>query len=85
MRLLPQTVSATGAEADLSRRDDYRNLVWSIRPMTDLQTRLGKFTSTAKTDEVRASSWIARHPRWTLAIGILLLAADIVFALKAYG
>ena len=53
--------------------------------MTDLQTRLGKFTSTAKTDEVRASSWIARHPRWTLAIGILLLAADIVFALKAYG
>ena len=38
--------------------------------MTDLETRLSKFTSAAKADEVRASSWIARHPGWTLAIGI---------------
>jgi hypothetical protein len=50
--------------------------------MTDLQTRLGKFTSTAKTDEVRASSWIARHPRWTLAIGIAEAAVIVWLAFK---
>lgn len=45
--------------------------------MTDLETRLSKFTSTAKADEARASGWIARHPGWTLAIGI---AQTIVIA-----
>lgn len=38
--------------------------------MTDLETRLKQFTTKAEAEEVKASSWIARHPGWTLAIGI---------------
>lgn len=33
-------------------------------------------------EERKAKTWIARHPGWTLAIGIVLLAADIYQALK---
>jgi hypothetical protein len=85
MRALSHVVPSSGAEAGLSIDPGDPHVFRRLRDMTDLQTRLGKFTSTARTDEVRASSWIARHPRWTLAIGILLLAGDIVLALKAYG
>lgn len=47
------------------------HVLWRIQDMTDIETRLSKFASTAKAEEVKSSSWIARHPGWTLAIGII--------------
>ncbi len=53
--------------------------------MTDIETRLSKFTSASGKEEAKAASWIARNPGWTLLIGIVLLMGDIVLAFKAYG
>lgn len=52
--------------------------------VTDLETRLSKFGGTAKTEETKASTWIGRHPGWTLAIGIVQFALIAYLALKAY-
>jgi hypothetical protein len=51
--------------------------------MTDLKVETGKFTTALKADEVKASNWITRHPGWALAIGFILLAGDVYFALKS--
>lgn len=53
--------------------------------MTDIETRLGKFTNKTRAEEAKATSWIGRHPGWTLAIGIVLLLGDLILAIKAYG
>lgn len=50
--------------------------------MTDLETRLSKFSSASKAEEVKASTWIGRHPGWTLAIGVVQSLLIIWLALK---
>lgn len=39
--------------------------------MSDIETKTGQFTSAVKAQEVKASTWIGRHPGITLAIGIV--------------
>lgn len=39
--------------------------------------------SQAAAEERKAKTWIARHPGWTLAIGVVLLLGDAYFAIKA--
>lgn len=50
--------------------------------MTDIETRLSKFGTTAQAEEVKASSWIARHPGWTLAIGTVQFLVIVWLAFK---
>ena len=45
----------------------------------------GKFTTAVKADEIKASTWVGRHPGWTLAlIGAQWLVIAFL-ALRAYG
>ena len=53
--------------------------------MTDIKTETGKFTSAVKAEEVKASTWIGRHPGITLAIGMVQTILIVVLAFKAYG
>jgi hypothetical protein len=53
--------------------------------VTDLRGEAGKFTDAMKADEVKASSWVARHPGLTLAIGGIQLLLNAYLALKAFG
>jgi hypothetical protein len=48
----------------------------------NIKLETGKFTSAVKAEEAKAQSWIARHPGWTLVIGVVLLVADIYQALR---
>lgn len=50
--------------------------------MTDIETRLGKFTNKTRAEELKASTWIGRHPHWTLAIGIAQLLVIVWLAFK---
>lgn len=50
--------------------------------MTDIETRLSKFTSASGNEERKAASWIARHPGWTLAIGMVQFLAIVWLAFK---
>lgn len=52
--------------------------------MSDLEVKTGQFTSAVKAEEVKASTWIGRHPGATLAIGVVLFAAVVFLAFKAY-
>lgn len=62
--------------------------------MSDLKVETGQFSKAEKAyrdakaafdaAEGTGQNFIARHPGWTLAIGVLLLLGDLYFAFKAY-
>lgn len=50
--------------------------------MTDLEVKTGQFTSAIKAEEVKASTWVGRHPGWTLAIGVVQFLIIVWLAFK---
>lgn len=52
--------------------------------MTDIETRLGKFTNKTRAEEAKAASWIGRHPGWTLAIIVVETLLMAFLLVKAY-
>ena len=50
--------------------------------MTEIKTETGKFTSAVKAEEVKASTWIGRHPGLTLAIGVVQFLVIVWLAFK---
>jgi hypothetical protein len=74
-----------------SLRHDRGDLVWTLEGvMTDVKLDADRFEKALReskarfdAEEVKAQSWIARHPGWTLAIGVVLLLGDLYFAIKA--